>query len=160
MQKSLSLMDLRYKEWDHRRVQFLKPIKPKFIQTVHLTLKRGALLPLNGSVTMYTLQSKWRYLIMFLGVQLVVMALLSREGYQKRVSYFFRIFRKPDSTMGHSVGGRNHTDVYANLSLLGPPVNKEDMPYCPKQSPLIGEFDGSFNSVSSFWSLSIVNASY
>ncbi|XP_056122263.1 beta-1,4-galactosyltransferase 3 [Rhinichthys klamathensis goyatoka] len=87
---------------------------------------------------MYTLQSKWRYLIMFLGVQLVVMALLSREGYQKRVSYFFRIFRKPDSTTGHAVGARNHTDVYANLSLLGPPVNKEDMPYCPKQSPLIG----------------------
>uniref|UniRef100_A0A672MIR2 Beta-1,4-galactosyltransferase n=1 Tax=Sinocyclocheilus grahami TaxID=75366 RepID=A0A672MIR2_SINGR len=87
---------------------------------------------------MYTLQSKWRYLIMFLGVQLVVMALLSREGYQKRVSYFFRIFRKTDSTSGHTIGGRNHTDVYANLSLLGPALNKEDMPYCPKQSPLIG----------------------
>ncbi len=84
---------------------------------------------------------------MFLGVQLVVMALLSRESYQKRVSYFFRIFRKTDSTAGHPVGGRNHTDVYANLSLLGPPLNKEDMPYCPKQSPLIGEFDSSLRSV-------------
>ncbi|XP_016136979.1 beta-1,4-galactosyltransferase 3-like isoform X1 [Sinocyclocheilus grahami] len=87
---------------------------------------------------MYTLQSKWRYLIMFLGVQLVVMALLSREGYQKRVSYFFRIFRKPDTTTGQTVVGHNHTDVYANLSLLGSALNKEDMPYCPKQSPLIG----------------------
>lgn len=87
---------------------------------------------------------------MFLGVQLVVMALLSREGYQKRVSYFFRIFRKPDSTTGHAVGARNHTDVYANLSLLRPPVNKEDMPYCPKESPLIGEFS---SVLSSFWSL-------
>lgn len=95
---------------------------------------------------MYTLQSKWRYLIMFLGVQLVVMALLSREGYQKRVSYFFRIFRKPDPTTGHAVVARNHTDVYANLSLLGPPINKEDMPYCPKQSPLIGEFSSVLSS--------------
>lgn len=87
---------------------------------------------------MFTLQSKWRYLIMLLGVQLVVMAILSREGYQKRVSYFFRIFRKPDSTAGHGGGGRNQTDVYANLSLLGPTLNKEDMPFCPKKSPLIG----------------------
>ncbi len=83
---------------------------------------------------------------MFLGVQLVVMALLSREGYQKRVSYFFRIFRKTDSTTGHTIGGRNHTDVYANLSLLSPALNKEDMPYCPKQSPLIGEFDSLLRS--------------
>lgn len=100
---------------------------------------------------MYTLQSKWRYLIMFLGVQLVVMALLSREGYQKRVSYFFRIFRKADSTTGHTIGVRNHTDVYANLSLLGPALNKEDMPYCPKQSPLTGEFESSLGSVLSWF---------
>lgn len=90
------------------------------------------------SVAMFSLQSKWRYLIMLLGAQLVVMAILSREGYQKRVSYFFRIFRKPDSAAGNA-GGRNHTDVYANLSFLGPTVNKDDMPYCPKKSPLIGE---------------------
>ncbi|XP_056330822.1 beta-1,4-galactosyltransferase 3 [Danio aesculapii] len=96
---------------------------------------------------MYTLQTKWRYLIMFLGVQLVVMALLSREGYQKRVSYFFRIFRKPDSSAGSMVGGRNHTDVYANLSRLGPPLNRDDMPYCPKQSPhLVGPIHVTFPS--------------
>lgn len=93
---------------------------------------------------MFSIQSKWRYLIMFLGIQLVVMALLSREGYQKRVTYFIRIFRKPD---GGAVSGRNHTtptisggDVYANLSHL-PKAHghRDDMPYCPKTSPLIGE---------------------
>uniref|UniRef100_A0A669BQK4 Beta-1,4-galactosyltransferase n=1 Tax=Oreochromis niloticus TaxID=8128 RepID=A0A669BQK4_ORENI len=92
---------------------------------------------------MFSIQSKWRYLIMFLGIQLVVMALLSREGYQKRVTYFIRIFRKPD---GGALSGRNHTtptisggDVYANLSHL-PKAHghRDDMPYCPKTSPLIG----------------------
>lgn len=92
---------------------------------------------------MFTLQSKWRYLVMFLGVQLVVMALLSREGYQRRVSYFFRIFRRTDhGTSAH--GARNATttggDVYANLSVLVRTPAKEDLPLCPKKSPLIGEF--------------------
>lgn len=94
---------------------------------------------------MISIQSKWRYLFMFLGIQLVVMALLSREGYQKRVSYFIRIFRKPDAT---SSSGRNHTaavigggDVYANLSHLSKTHSQGDeMPYCPKTSPLIGEW--------------------
>lgn len=80
---------------------------------------------------------------MFLGIQLVVMALLSREGYQKRVSYFIRIFRKPDAILS----GRNYTaagtpggDVYANLSHLSKSPNHGDgMPYCPKTSPLISE---------------------
>ncbi|XP_028280883.1 beta-1,4-galactosyltransferase 3-like [Parambassis ranga] len=89
---------------------------------------------------MLSIQSKWRYLFMFLGIQLVVMALLSREGYQKRVTYFIRIFRKPDAT------GRNHTtpvvvggDVYANLSQLSRARGHEDgMAYCPRTSPLIG----------------------
>lgn len=93
---------------------------------------------------MVSFQSKWRYLFMFLGIQLVVMALLSREGYQKRVTYFIRIFRKPDTT---GLSGRNHTaagitggDVYANLSHLPKPHNHGDsMPYCPKTSPFIGE---------------------
>ncbi|XP_028837707.1 beta-1,4-galactosyltransferase 3 [Denticeps clupeoides] len=88
---------------------------------------------------MVTLQSKWRYLVMFLGVQLVVMALLSREGYHRRVTYFFRIFRKTDhGLVPHS---RNSTggDVYANLSLIAKfQVRDEDMPYCPRKSPLIG----------------------
>lgn len=94
---------------------------------------------------MIGIQSKWRYLFMFLGIQLVVMALLSREGYQKRVSYFIRIFRKPDVT---GLSGRNHTalgiaggDVYANLSHLSRRHGHGDvMPYCPKTSPLIGEW--------------------
>ena len=85
---------------------------------------------------------------MFLGVQLVVMALLSREGYHKRVSYFIRIFRKLEITATGTSGAgsphaRNHTgsDVYANLSLLAKAHGRgENMPYCPKTSPLIGEF--------------------
>ncbi|XP_041964373.1 beta-1,4-galactosyltransferase 3 [Alosa sapidissima] len=86
---------------------------------------------------MVKLQSKWRYLVMFLGVQLVVMALLSREGYQRRVSYFFRIFRKSEPS-SHARNGTNGGDVYANLSVLARSPAKEDLPYCLKKSPLIG----------------------
>ncbi|XP_076869404.1 beta-1,4-galactosyltransferase 3 [Brachyhypopomus gauderio] len=92
---------------------------------------------------MLSLNSKWRYLIMLLGVQLIVMALLAREGYQKRVTYFFRIFRKLDmlsgQTMGRAGHGRNHTgtDVYTNLSYLAVVPNKDEVPYCPKTSPLL-----------------------
>lgn len=100
-------------------------------------------LPQSRAVAMVSIHSKWRYLFMFLGIQLVVMALLSREGYQKRVSYFIRIFRKPDATLS----GRNHTaagisggDVYANLSRLSKAQSHgDDMPYCPQTSPLISE---------------------
>lgn len=96
----------------------------------------------NIIIIMVSIHSKWRYLFMFLGIQLVVMALLSRDGYQKRVSYFIRIFRKPDVLLG-----RNDTsdipggDVYADLSHLSKsPSHGDDMPYCPKTSPLISEF--------------------
>lgn len=96
------------------------------------------------ATAMVSIHSKWRYFFMFLGIQLVVMALLSREGYQKRVSYFIRIFRKPDT---NGASSRNHTtagflggDVYANLSRLSKShIHGSDMPYCPKTSPLIGE---------------------
>ncbi|MED6248406.1 hypothetical protein ATANTOWER_032949 [Ataeniobius toweri] len=93
---------------------------------------------------MVTLQSKWRFLFMFLGIQLVVMALLSREGYHKRVSYFIRIFRKGDAA-GPQLRNRTSAafsggDVYANLSHLSKGHSHGDeMPYCPKTSPLIGE---------------------
>ncbi|KAK1806597.1 hypothetical protein P4O66_005101 [Electrophorus voltai] len=93
---------------------------------------------------MPSLNSKWRYLIMLLGVQLIVMALLAREGYQKKVTYFFRLFRKLDTLSGQATGaaghGQNRTgaDVYTNLSHLIFVQNKEDMPYCPKTSPLTG----------------------
>lgn len=105
----------------------------------------GPLLWRLTAIAMLSFQSKWRYLFMFLGIQLVVMALLSREGYQKRVTYFIRIFRKPNST---GLSSHNHTaasilgaDVYANLSHLTKAQNhREDMPYCPKDSPLIGEY--------------------
>ncbi|MBN3306208.1 B4GT3 galactosyltransferase, partial [Amia calva] len=98
------------------------------------------------------LQSKGRYLVMFLGVQLVVMALLYREGYQKRVAYFFRIFRKGDQplvTGGVPMGPHNATrsgDVYANLSLLiKPSAKEEDLPFCPEKSPFIsGPFRVTF----------------
>ncbi|KAI5611848.1 beta-1,4-galactosyltransferase 3 [Silurus asotus] len=100
---------------------------------------------------MPTLTSKWRYLFMLLGVQLIVMALLSREAYQKRVTYFFRIFRKPDVLSGSAGSGHesNHTgaDVYANLSHLAQAFNKEDLHYCPKTSPLLsGPIHVSFPS--------------
>ncbi|XP_062841573.1 beta-1,4-galactosyltransferase 3 [Trichomycterus rosablanca] len=102
---------------------------------------------------MVTLNSKWRYLFMLLGVQLIVMALLSREAYQKRVTYFFRIFRRLDVLSGSSGSGAAHgsnrtgTDVYANLSHLALVHNKEEMPYCPKTSPLLsGPIHVSFHS--------------
>ncbi|KAM6910495.1 beta-1,4-galactosyltransferase 3 [Xenentodon cancila] len=92
---------------------------------------------------MIMFQSKWRFLFMFLGIQLVVMALLSREGYQKRVNYFIRIFRKPNSTSlvvrNRTAGGNVGGDVYANLSHLSKGRSQgDDMPLCPKTSPLIG----------------------
>ncbi|KAL7835790.1 hypothetical protein SRHO_G00281370 [Serrasalmus rhombeus] len=90
---------------------------------------------------MFSFHSKWRYLVMLLGIQLVVMALLSRDGYHKRVTYFFRIFRKIDVISGSAAGhGQNHTgaDVYANLSYLVNVHSKDDIPYCPKKSRLIG----------------------
>lgn len=99
--------------------------------------QRGAI------VIMVSIHSKWRYLFMFLGIQLVVMALLSREGYQKRVSYFIRIFRKHDAALS----SRNYTaaplpgvDVYANLSHLSKtPNHGDDVPYCSEMSPLISK---------------------
>ncbi|KAM9722771.1 beta-1,4-galactosyltransferase 3 [Menidia menidia] len=92
---------------------------------------------------MMALQSRWRYLFMFLGIQLVVMALLSREGYHKRVNYFIRIFRKGDAagtpSRNRTAGGVLGGDVYANLSQLPRAQGPGDaMPYCPKTSPLIG----------------------
>uniref|UniRef100_A0A1A8JTJ2 Beta-1,4-galactosyltransferase n=1 Tax=Nothobranchius kuhntae TaxID=321403 RepID=A0A1A8JTJ2_NOTKU len=88
-------------------------------------------------------QSRWRYLLMFLGIQLVVMALLSREGYHKRVTYFIRIFRKPDLTSSEHHNRTAVTvaagDVYANLFNLSKSHSHGDnMPYCPETSPLIG----------------------
>lgn len=94
------------------------------------------------SVTMVSFHSKRRYLFMFLGIQLVVMALLSREGYQKRVSYFIRIFHKAEGK-NHTVSGITGTDIYANLShLVKPQSQRADMPYCPKTSPLISKCGG------------------
>ncbi|XP_017296711.2 beta-1,4-galactosyltransferase 1 [Kryptolebias marmoratus] len=89
------------------------------------------------------LTSKWRFLFMFLGIQLVVMALLSREGYHKRVTYFIRIFRKPDAAssqlQNRSALAVPKGDVYANLSHLSKPhAHGDNVPYCPKTSPLIG----------------------
>ncbi|KAM9805313.1 beta-1,4-galactosyltransferase 3 [Syngnathus typhle] len=96
---------------------------------------------------MITLQSKWRYLFMFLGIQLVVMALLSREGYHKRVSYFIRIFRKPDPARNHTATDVPVNDVYANLSGLSKAQKNGDVYYCPKKSPLLaGPIHVSFQS--------------
>ncbi|KAG8143272.1 putative Beta-14-galactosyltransferase 3-like protein [Naja naja] len=86
------------------------------------------------------LQMRGRYLLLFLGVQLVVMALLYREGYRKRVAYFLGIFCKggiwtmPDGFPNASLPG----DVYANLSLIvRPPLPPEELPYCPEVSPFL-----------------------
>lgn len=79
---------------------------------------------------------------MFLGIQLVVMALLSREGYQKRVFYFIRIFRKSEGR-NHTAAGISSADIYANLShLVKPQSHADDMPYCPKKSPLLSKWSG------------------
>lgn len=94
------------------------------------------------SITMVNFHSKRRYLFMLLGIQLVVMALLSREGYQKRVSYFIRIFHKAEGK-NHTVASVPRTDIYANLSHLVKAQNHgADMPYCPKTSPLISKCNG------------------
>lgn len=95
---------------------------------------------------MVSIHSKRRYLVMFLGVQLVVMALLSREGYQKRVSYFIRIFRKTEGR-NHTAAGISGADIYANLShLVKPQSHGDDMPYCPKKSPLLSKCNGLCDS--------------
>ncbi|CAL8261843.1 unnamed protein product [Boreogadus saida] len=95
---------------------------------------------------MVSFQSKWRYLFMFLGVQLVVMALLSREGYQRRVSYFMRIFRKSDG-VGRNLSASG-SDVYANLTIVArAPSSSDVMTYCPQTSPFIrGPIHVSFPS--------------
>lgn len=86
--------------------------------------------------------AKGRYLLLFLCVQLVVMALLYREGYRKRVAYFFGIFYKGGpASMGlmnsHNVSQPG--DVYANLSLISKSsLREEELPFCPETSPYIG----------------------
>ncbi|XP_063168709.1 beta-1,4-galactosyltransferase 3-like isoform X2 [Candoia aspera] len=87
------------------------------------------------------LQLRGRYLLLFLGVQLVVMALLYHEGYRKRVAYFLGIFCKGGTlTMLASLPNASLPgDVYANLSLIArPPLPPEELPYCPEVSPFLG----------------------
>ncbi|KAM4704069.1 beta-1,4-galactosyltransferase 3-like [Rhinophrynus dorsalis] len=86
--------------------------------------------------------SKGRYLLLFLCVQLVVMALLYREGYRKRMAYFIGIFYKAGPVSMVLVNPQNVSqtgDVYANLSLISKAAVREDeLPYCPETSPFIG----------------------
>ncbi|KAM4016585.1 beta-1,4-galactosyltransferase 3-like isoform 1-T3 [Anomaloglossus baeobatrachus] len=86
--------------------------------------------------------AKGRYLLLFLCVQLVVMALLYREGYRKRVAYFFGIFYKNGPHSLALLNGQNLSspgDVYANLSLISRVAVREDLlPYCPETSPFLG----------------------
>lgn len=89
--------------------------------------------------------AKGRYLLMFLCVQLVVMAFLYREGYRKRMSYFFGVFYKAGapSAAGPAVGAHLNSshpgDVYANLSLIvKPSIGEQELQKCPKTSPLLG----------------------
>ncbi|KAM8927027.1 beta-1,4-galactosyltransferase 3-like [Pelodytes ibericus] len=86
--------------------------------------------------------AKGRYLLFFLCVQLVVMAFLYREGYRKRVAYFFGIFYKGGSQSLVQLSPHNVSlpgDVYANLSLIAKPaVPIDELPFCPETSPFIG----------------------
>ncbi|XP_063292831.1 beta-1,4-galactosyltransferase 3-like [Pelobates fuscus] len=86
--------------------------------------------------------AKGRYLLLFLCVQLVVMAFLYREGYRKRVSYFLGIFYKGVPQPILTLNPQNNSfpgDVYANLSLIAKPaVPIAGLPYCPETSPFIG----------------------
>ncbi|XP_072283366.1 beta-1,4-galactosyltransferase 3-like [Pyxicephalus adspersus] len=85
--------------------------------------------------------AKARYLMLFFCVQLVVMALLYREGYRKRVAYFFGIFYKNGPHNLVLLAPQNLSlpgDVYANLSLIAKPAVREELlPYCPETSPFI-----------------------
>ncbi|XP_077116277.1 beta-1,4-galactosyltransferase 3-like [Ranitomeya variabilis] len=86
--------------------------------------------------------AKIRYLMLFLCVQLVVMALLYREGYRKRVAYFFGIFYKNGPHSLALLNAQNLSfpgDIYANLSLISRQTVRDDLlPYCPDASPFIG----------------------
>ncbi|XP_044138253.1 beta-1,4-galactosyltransferase 3-like [Bufo gargarizans] len=86
--------------------------------------------------------AKGRYLLVFLCVQLVVMALLYREGYRRRVAYFFGILYKNGPHSLALLNPQNLSlpgDVYGNLSLIAkPPVREDRLPYCPETSPFIG----------------------
>ncbi|CAJ0920117.1 unnamed protein product [Ranitomeya imitator] len=86
--------------------------------------------------------AKIRFLMLFLCVQLVVMALLYREGYRKRVAYFFGIFYKNGPHSLALLNAQNLSfpgDVYANLSLISRQTVRDDpLPYCPDASPFIG----------------------
>ncbi|OCT73582.1 beta-1,4-galactosyltransferase 3 [Xenopus laevis] len=86
--------------------------------------------------------AKGRYLLLFLCVQLVVIALLYREGYRKRVTYFFGIFYKGGTASMGLINPLNLSqagDVYANLSLISKSSLRDDeLPYCPETSPFIG----------------------
>ncbi|XP_018417676.1 PREDICTED: beta-1,4-galactosyltransferase 3-like [Nanorana parkeri] len=70
------------------------------------------------------------------------MALLYREGYRKRVAYFFSIFAKNGPHSLVSLAPQNLSlpgDVYSNLSLIAKPaVSEELLPFCPETSPFIG----------------------
>ncbi|MBN3271240.1 B4GT3 galactosyltransferase, partial [Polyodon spathula] len=93
------------------------------------------------------LLSKGRYLMLFVCVQMVVMALMYREGYRKRVAYFLGVFRKGGTPAAIAQGNLTHPgDVYANLSLIvKPSLREEDLPFCPEKSPLIsGPFRVTF----------------
>ncbi|KAG2470697.1 B4GT3 galactosyltransferase, partial [Polypterus senegalus] len=96
--------------------------------------------------------SKVRYLMLLVCVQLVVMAMLYREGYRKRVAYFIGIFWKDNLVTSdlaeqlHATGNHSRSgDIYANLSLIVKPfVREEDLPFCPDKSPYVGEYASSW----------------
>lgn len=127
----------------HRQVPLCQSVFFLFLLLFHCHLLTSAFRDRGAIVIMVSIHYQWRYLFMFLGIQLVVMALLSRESYQKRVSYFIRIFRKPDaalSSRNSSAASLPGVDVYANLSHLSKaPNHGDDVPYCSKMSPLISK---------------------
>ncbi|XP_038623526.1 beta-1,4-galactosyltransferase 3-like [Tachyglossus aculeatus] len=90
------------------------------------------------------LPARARILLLLVGLQLVVLALLSREGSRRRVTYFLGIFTRGGAgarealPRGHPHNASGPGDVYANLSVLRPPGRSTDqLPYCPKTSPYL-----------------------
>lgn len=90
-----------------------------------------------------TLPAKLRLFFFFLCIQILLLAVLYRDGYRKRVAYFLGIFWKggtsPSMPLALPFNNSRPGDVYANLSLImKPPVSQMELPLCPDISPFIG----------------------
>ncbi|XP_043854467.1 beta-1,4-galactosyltransferase 3-like [Dromiciops gliroides] len=77
-----------------------------------------------------------RVLLIFLGLQLVVMVALYHQGYSHQVSYVLKILTS--SMLSTTPSFLTVKDVYSNLDQIQPlNLSKEKLPTCPKISPFI-----------------------